>query len=77
VQRRDIRLRQAQHRRDHPAPEPQLPQRRQRDVPHHDVPGRVLEQHHLPGRDHAPAIMLAHAKVAGLWHALQDGRNRR
>jgi len=77
VQRRDIRLRQAQHRRDHPAPEPQLPQRRQRDVPHHDVPGRILEQHHRPGRDHAPAIVLAHAKVAGLWHARQDGRNRR
>jgi hypothetical protein len=77
VQRRDVRLRQAQHRRDRPAPEPQLPQHRQRDVPHHDIPGRVVEQHHRPGRDHAPAIVLVHAKVTGLWHALQDGRNRR
>jgi LPS sulfotransferase NodH len=41
------------------------------------VAGRVVEQHHRPGRDHAPAIVLVHAEVTGLWHALQDGRNRR
>ena len=77
VQRRDVRLRQAQRRGDRPAPEPQLPQHRQRDVPHHDVAGRVVEQDHRPGCDHAPAIVLVHAQVTGLWHALQDGRNRR
>ncbi len=77
VQCRDVRLRQAQRRGDRPAPEPQLPQHRQRDVPHHDVAGRVVEQDHRPGCDHAPAIVLVHAEVTGLWHALQDGRNRR
>lgn len=77
VQRRDVVLRQPQHRGDYPAPEPQLPQRRQRDVPHNHIAGGILEQHHPPGRDHAPAIMLVQAKVAGLWHALQDRRNRR
>ncbi len=44
---------------------PMQPQRRQRDVHHPDVPGRVLKQHHLPSRDHAPASVLAHAEGHG------------
>ena len=78
MQRGDVILRQPQHRRDRPAPEPQLPQRRQRDVPaSRGISGVVLEQDHRPGRDHAPAPQGEHPKVPCLWHAFQDRRNRR
>ena len=74
---RHVVLGQAQHRRDPPAREPQPPQHRDRDIPHHRVAGRVIKQHHAASRDQHPAIRLVRAQVRRLGHALQDRRYRR
>jgi hypothetical protein len=75
MQRRDVVLRQSQQLSDRPAPEPQLPQHRQRQVPRYDVPGRVLEQHPGSGHDHAPAAVGVQVKITRPRHALKDRGN--
>ena len=77
VQGGDIAFGQPQHRRDPPAGEPQLPQRRKSHVAHHRVRRVVAEQRSAAHGDHAPAIGPVQAQVAGHGHALQHRRHRR
>jgi hypothetical protein len=73
VQRRHVVRRHLHQRGDCRAGEPQLPQHRDRDVPH---PGVVLgeaEQLHRPGEDRRLAAAVQPVQVTRVRHAIQDG----
>ena len=73
VQRRHIIRRQPHHCGDRRAAVPQLPQRRDRDVPHRRVVLGVPEQLPRPGEDHRLAAAVQEVQVTCIRHAIQDG----
>ena len=76
VQRRHVIRRQPQHRGDLRAAEPQLPQRRHRDVPHRGVVLGEPEQRRRPGEDHRLPVRAQPCRSRSFRHALQDGSTR-
>ena len=74
VQRGHVVRRQPQRRRDLRTGEPDLPQRRHRDVPHGGVGVCEPEQRGLPGEDPRHPVRAQNPQVSSFWHALQDGR---